>query len=639
MRTIPPLLGGLTIMMLLTPGGVPACRTSGADGWTNSLAPKGEPGAEVTLAKDATTDHVILVPVAPTPQEQRAAEELGHWLQAMTGATFPVLEEGTRQAPPAAFISVGRTRALAEARLPDSAPDLGDEGYAIGQRGADLYLFGGRKRGPLHAVFALLEEDLGCRWYTPDAARIPNRATLRFRPVPRHYVPPLVIRDPFYSDAWDPTWSLRNRTNAPSASVPGELGGNVRYALFCHTFDTLVPPSEYFEGHPDYYMLTEAGERIRKQLCLTHPDVIEILTTNVQKILQSRPGTDLISVSYNDGQDHCHCPECRAINDANESVAGTLIALVNHVAEAIESDHPGVMVSTLAYGETLPAPTQLRPRHNVAVRVCNNLHAWRYPFLAFATCDRPESREYRKHAVDWSRICRHVHVWDYCANYSHFLAPMPNLHTFEPDVRFYVEQGVEGLMYQGNSRCTGERTRLRSWAMAKLFWDPTLEMAQLVADFTWGYYGPAAPFILAYDALLLRNCRQHGEAAEAPDWGNRYYVDHPMFSEQFLARAADLFDQAAAHADSDAVRRRVQLARLPLLYVQLCQGLGFLQWPGEWRPGPRPGAVTEGRDYAAMFAEFEAIARREGVTHLTLGPPDFDERVDKWREMLGGGGQ
>ncbi|MFA6108552.1 MAG: hypothetical protein WDA75_07275, partial [Candidatus Latescibacterota bacterium] len=214
--------------------------------WVNALKPAGKAGPSLTLASRGKAAYDLLLPATPTTQEEKAAADLAQWLKGISGADFAVLHEGADPAPSGRVISIGRTALLEQAALPEAGLDLGDEGYAIALSGKTLFLLGGRTRGPINAVYALLEEDLGCRWYHRDSVTLPSRPELTFRPVPRHFVPVLEIRDPFYWDAFDGTWSLRNRTNAPGAPIPEEWGGSVDYALFVHTYNTLIPPDRYF---------------------------------------------------------------------------------------------------------------------------------------------------------------------------------------------------------------------------------------------------------------------------------------------------------------------------------------------------------------------------------------------------------
>lgn len=575
--------------------------------WQNALAPKGEPGPEVTLAKDGATDYVIAVPDATTTQDQKAAQDLALWLKEISGADFAMVPES--QAAGDAVISIGATKRMASAGVAD-ATELGDEGYAIGVDGKTLYLAGGRKRGVINAVYALLEEDLGCRWYAGESRRIPHAPTLAFRPVPRRYVPALSIRDPFYHAAFDATWSLRNRTNAPSAAVPEEWGGHVTYALFVHTFNTLVPPDTYFKDHPEYYMLDGNGNRSTRQLCTTNADTIRIATESVLRILRDKPDAEIISVSKNDGGGTCLCPNCKAIDDAEGTNAGALLYMVNKVAEAIEPEFPAVTVSTLAYLETVTPPKTMRPRSNVAIRLCTDNCMWAHPFTPARDVDA-----FSNAMVGWGSIHNRIHIWDYCVNFSHYPAPMPNIDVIADNIRFFVAHNAQGVMEQGAYQGPGERDLLRSWVFAKLMWDPSRDVDALTQDFIWGYFGEAAPAIAEYNALLEAAGREHAESLKSPEGGIRYPMDSEFLSKDFIDKAVALYDQAETLAENDEIRQRVERDRLPIMYVQLCRGKEFT-----------------GEDYAEILNRFEAIARRIGMTNILEGPPDLDQKLEEWKK-------
>lgn len=585
--------------------------------WRNSLQPTGPAAASLTLARDGVTEYVIVLPAAPTTQDQKAAADLAQWLGEMTRARFEIVPDS--QPPRSTEISIGQTNRLAGARVPMPRGGLGNEGYAIGVSGQRLLLLGGKTRGAINAVYALLEEDLGCRWYDRTSSRIPYHRTLTFRPVPRAYTPRLMLRDPFYHDAFDGTWSLRNRTNAPSAAVPEEWGGCIDYdGLFVHTFNTLVPPGQYFEAHPEYFMQGASGKRSTQQLCLTNPDVLRIATENLLAILERSPNTEIVEVSPNDGGQHCLCPNCKAVDDANGSPSGTLVAFVNSIAEAVEKERPEVMVSTLAYLDTVDPPKIVRPGHNVIVRLCNDLHSWRYPFTCFATDTKPESKRYRDAIIGWSKICDNLSIWDYFVNFSHYSAPMPNMDVLQPSVDFYLSHNVTGIMmqaaYQGNGSEFGP---LRSWVMAKVLWDPSLKVPDLVDDFICGYYGRAAGDIRDYWNLLYATKARHMDTMAAPPEGIRYSMTSPFLSKEFLNKTTQIFANAEQNCPTGEAHRRVELAKLPILYVKLMQG------PDAWSD-----------QYGDVFAEFETIARREKIDYLREGGPDLEEKLKGWRDSV-----
>ena len=604
---------GIGVFMIL---GMPADAAEETwTAWRNALKPAGNAATELTLATDGKTDYVIVVPAEATTHEQKTAEDLSKWLGEMTGTTFPVASDSDTPQP--REISIGKTNRPGVGEL-RAESDLGAEGYAIGVDGERLLLVGGHKRGPIYAAYVFLEEDLGCRWYAGSSSEIPRQPTLVCKPVPRRSVPALTIRDPFYKAAFDGTWSLRNRTNAPSAGVPEEWGGNVDYALFVHTFHTLVPPAEYFEEHPEYFMLDENGKRNRHQLCTTNPDAIRIATESVLRVLKEHPNSEVISVSKSDGGRTCLCENCKALDDAEGTNAAALLHLVNQVAEAVAKEHPDVVVSTLAYLETVKPPKTMRPRENVAIRLCTDRCMWAHPFTPAR-----ESDVFSEAMTGWGAIHDRIHIWDYCVNFSHYTAPMPNMDVVADNIRYFVAHHATGVMEQGAYQSpASERDSMRSWVMAKLMWDPSRDVWELMQDFVWGYFGKAAPAIAEYNVLLRQAGRGHAEGLAAPEGGIRYEMDSPFLSREFLDKATELYDRAEQLAGDDAaeILRRVERDRLPVLYVKLCRGPEFV-----------------GDGYEALIDRFETIARREDLQHIYEGPPDLDKKLKGWREALAAG--
>lgn len=600
--------------------------------WKNALKPKGEPGPELALASGGRTDYTILLPSKPTAQDRKAADDLAMWLKQMTGATFPIVAEGSGYRPSGREISVGFTLALNRANLPEEDADLGNEGYAIAVKGKTLFLLGGRVRGPINAVYALLEEDLGCRWYDRVAdATIPKITNLKFRPVPRQFKPILEIRDPFYWDAFDGTWSLRNRTNSPWAAIPEEFGGNVDYALFVHTYETLIPQSTYFKDHPEYYSELN-GQRNPVQLCLTNPDVLRIVIEQVRKTLREKPHSEIISVSPNDATGYCECANCKAIDDAEGSQSGTLIKFCNAVADAVRKDYPRVKVSTLAYMGTFMPPKTVKPRDNVAIQLCTDSHAWSKPFLLVT-----ETERFQTAMKAWAEIGATMHIWDYTTNFSHYSLPMPNMQVVTPDIRWYIEHNARGVMLQGSYQSPGsDNGILRSWVWAKQLWDPSLDTRELMHDFIYGYYGKTAKPIAQYNDLLW-NIWEEYRAKPHVD-GNplmthiRYRPDIGFLSNDFVDRSFALFAEAEKLARDPETARRVKMAKLPIIYTRLSQDLGFVADDGTLQPGAR----RDGIDYKALVDEFEETIKREKITHFkeVFVPNDAEPRAKFYRERL-----
>ena len=565
--------------------------------WQNTLKPSGPAGQELKVAEAGRPTCSICCPAQASGPEKKAAEDLQHWLAEITGAKLAIV---SGVAPPKS-IAIG------------TDPALGDEGYAITAADSGLTLSGGKTRGPINAVYALLEEDLGCRFYTNESIRLPKSPTLTIAPVPRRYVPRLKLRDPYYAAAFDPVWSLRNRTNAPLSKVPEEYGGHVDYAgMFVHTAAQMVPDS-LFAAHPEYFAQGPDGKRGTAQLCATEPEVHRLALEYVRRVLKDNPHTEILSVSKNDNMTMCHCPRCAQLRDAEGSDMANQLLLVNHVAEAIEAEHPNVVIDTLAYLETIQVPKTARPRKNVAIRICNDsVGAWSQPFTPAERC------KVAKIAKAWSQVHDRLYVWDYTVNFSHYLAPMPNLDFIAANIRFWVDNHAEGVMLQGGYQGPAERDELKCWVSSKLLWDPKRDERALAADFIWGHYGAAAPPLAEYEALLEKAAADHAAQMASPAGGIRYPMDAAFISKEFVTTAVQLFERAGQLAAGDeALLRRVERAKLPVLYVQCVRGPDFV-----------------GQDYAAVVGEFERIARREKVRYLQEGGSDFEGKLAGYKGRI-----
>ena len=595
--------------------------------WRNSLKPTGKAAAPLILSTDGKTDYVIVIPSEPTPQDRRAAEELALWLGEMTGARFPTVPDS--RTPRETEISVGKTNRLSGADVPQAQADLAADGYAIGVEGKRLFLLGGRKRGAINAVLALLEEDLGCRWYPtldieqgddggfpiadPKCNRIPHTPSLRFQPVPRSYAPLFIYRAPGYTNAYETDWALRNRTRDGSARIPEELGGNFNWMGLCHEMGRLVPASKYFEKHPEWHALID-GRRSPQQLCMTNPDVVKVLTQELLVRLRAATNADFADVSPNDGGGHCACPKCDAMNKENGSPSASQIYFVNKVAEEVSKEFPHIRISSAAYLDSNSPPTKIRCHKNVSIFLANDAHSWVKPLIPFTEAGSSSER-YRKAIEGWTSICETVLVWDYFCNFQHYLTPMPNLHVLEPSIRYYAAHKIRGIQMQGiGYHAAGEFAALRVWVIAKALWDPSLSVDALIDDFIWGFYGEAAPAIIAYRALLDRVATPQRNQTNSICFSmDRNYSNAPFLTREFLGKATAIFDRELGKKSlSPHIRRRVEVAKLPLTYVKLCKG-------GEGTDEPWVFQTDE--DYSALLADFKRIVKREKISHYAEGKP------------------
>ena len=568
--------------------------------WTNTLRPTGEPGPELHLAEEGEALYRIVMPAGPEDREKLAAEKLREYLGRMAGTEFALVEEGGGGQATGREISVGRTRLLVEADPPQLRADLGEDGYAVAVKDGRLFVFGETPRGTLNGVYCLLEEDLGCRWYSKlFEPMIPKRPSLRFRPAARAYRPVLDHqREVYYSDAkGDAEWSRANRQKPYWGHAWG----------FCHSYDRLVPPGKYFKDHPEYYSEID-GKRTPRQLCLTHPDVERIILEQILDHAGRHPGQRThYEISPNDGRGYCRCAECRAVNEAaGGTEMGTLLALINRIAAKLETDHPEDRITTLAYLETVQPPVNERPRKNVIITLCTDRSTWAWPHLYVTeTPTRAGSGRtvFRDSLQAWHEAGANIRIWDYTIVFQYTLKPLPNVSAVSDNMRYYVGHGATGVFLQGyhNANDGCDRSLMRSWVWAKQLWDPSLDTRELVRDFNYGFYGPAGGPMQAYDELLWRLwARHHMNFLQNGDNKMRYEL---LYTRQFLDEARPMLNEAERLAgENQDLLRRVRLAKLPLQYLALNRGpegdpAGYRRMLDEFKQTTGAGASSWNRPW------------------------------------------
>jgi hypothetical protein len=508
-----------------------------------------------------------------SPQDRLAARELATGIADITGIQLPIVE--TAEVKPNSIV-VGFGPASSRYFPEVDSTNVRSEEVVLRTKGDRLLVAGGGSRGTIYAVNRLLHR-LGTRWWTPWATTVVKRPELKLENLDVREVPRFEFRSPFWYHAFDRDWARRNNANGHHHRLEPEDGGKVVYEGFVHTFYPLVPPEKHFKDHPEWYSLID-GKRTTDggQLCTTNPELRDFVVLRVREWLKANPEATIVSVSQNDWQGACQCPNCKALDDAEGTHAASVLALANYVGEKIENDFPNVAVDTLAYQYTRKAPKTLRPRPNVIVRLCSIECSFSRPLTD------PSNASFAQDIKDWSRLTDRLYVWNYVTDFPHYMLPFPNWYVVGPNERFFAENGVRGLFEQGAYQSFGaSMAPMEAWVQSQLLWDPTQDDRKLIAEFLRGYFGPAAKPVQTYLDLLA-------DAAKDTPMNIWTGPDAPFFTAETVLKADRLWDDAEKLVAKDPdLLWRVKVGRLPIRYVVLSRWKalraeaekGKIRWP------------------------------------------------------------
>lgn len=501
-------------------------------------------------------------------QWKRPSQILRKYLTQITGAEFETLN----------VVTVNPQIIFAE-------KDYGSSGFGYRICDKDLFIEAGNEQAAVYAVYDFLERIIGCRYYTSEEEYVPKDANLTVCFEDYSFTPILEYRENYYRDYQNKEFAEKHKM-APAEKHEG-------WGFWCHSFETLVSPDEYFDTHPEYFSLYQ-GERVGKnaQLCLSNPEVFEILVKNLRKHMEKHPEAKYWSVSQNDNDAYCHCEKCMAMNEEDGSPMGSVLRFVNKVAKQF----PDKTISTLAYWYTRKAPKVTRAENNVHIMLCNIEANRGMPIET-----DPRSAESKQELLDWKELCGNVFLWDYCIQFRNLVSPFPNLRVLGPNIRFFVENNVRSLFSQSNREIGGEFSALRGYLISKLMWDPYCDEKAVMQDFLSGYYKQAAPYIAQYIDIMHDALEASG--GELNIFGGPLDCCKTYFTKELFCQYMELFDQAEDAVANDAEALfRVKTARMPVYYAALCLNYGTKE------------------ELLEMLSRFASQARKIGL-----------EKVEEWK--------
>jgi len=163
-------------------------------------------------------------------------------------------------------------------------------------------------------------------------------------------------------------------------------------------------------------------------------------------------------------------------------------------------------------------------------------------------------------------------------------------------------------------------------------------------DFVFGYYKESAQPLWDYQMMMWEYWEKWhkvphkcGVPSSNPLLNNlqcSYAPDGPMFTPEFMESMRRSFVEAERLAGSDEILARVKRAKLSLLYLELCQNLGYYSEFGDFVYGksvkhPRAGKQA----FQQYLDEFTDICKRNELTALGI-PITLEKIAAKWQSCI-----
>ncbi|HOJ12634.1 MAG TPA: DUF4838 domain-containing protein [Clostridiales bacterium] len=575
---------------------------------------------ELTLVKDGKAKAVIVLAEKPSPASLEGMKLLVDHIEMISGTILPVINEqdllkdirildngciiagaSIMDDSQHSFILVGESEITK--MLGISTENLGQGSILIKTTENSLTLIGPDDITPLdpmgtqYAVTSFMEEYLGIRYLWPgDLGKVvPKASTIKVPEIDITYTPKIVQR------------GIRTNSTAERQLKVGleALGFDIddyRDKITLRTDDwwqwhrlggrMFVPSSEghafgrlwsiYSNDHPEWFAMDLSGSRDqskntqRSRLCKSNLELIKTIAQLKIEELNNNPTCNTVSLSPNDGSVNtfCMCDQCKALDPNNArkvmlwdnstgnrvefeyaSLTDRIVYFWNAIVEEVTKVHPNALFTVDAYS-VYSAPPVLRKLHpNLIVRFVGSIEY--------------SNEEYRQTSLsdwdEWSKFASRLYWRPNLLHDQGYTGSVTNyVHKLAEDFNYLSKHGMQGTDFDSINNHWAT-VGLNYYILAKLMWNPDINIDEVVDDYFRSGFGNAAKYVKQY-FLRIEELAEREAAKCIPGsiLANPPLVSH-FTSEEIDELGAMLnkaMEAAQSDSDSETIIKRIKFVRI-----------------------------------------------------------------------------
>ncbi len=360
------------------------------------------------------------------------------------------------------------------------------------------------------------------------------------------------------------------------------------YVYYPEWYSTMGGEQVCFSAHGDPVayeaMVNEAFEKVKAQLAYYTPD--------------RYPRYKVYSMTHMDNTNYCRCWKCRELSEYyNNSQGAVQVLFMNDLAAKVDEwMEYGKSIGAdwyredfhllfFAYNHNFIAPAKYNAKTkqyepiDEKVKVSDRLIAW---FCREAdgqkAFDSDENEDCLNQLDGWSACANNIYYWDYRTNFKNYIFPIDSFQWATPEMYAYFCNKSDRYWFtQLQDGNTGPNTawhNLKAYLEAKLAWDTSLDMDELINNWFKAMFKDAAPAMLkvfysvrAYQQYLLAGNLELGLQADGsvsidrPEYWPigvvQGWLDGMDAAKEDVARYAvtnpELYDKVCGHIETEAI--------------------------------------------------------------------------------------
>jgi hypothetical protein len=340
-----------------------------------------------------------------------------------------------------------------------------------------------------------------------------------------------------------------------------------------HAWYRIVPEDRYYEDHPEYFALVNGvrgtrGGRLghEHQLCTSNPEVRQLFVDEAVRFFEANPKMKAFSIAPNDGNGHCECDRCRALDvetlpSGQPLLTDRLFDFYNAVARGVALRAPGRVLTTYAYQQAAPASPRLSIEANLYVLDVYNFTS--------TLLRQPGWKDYvYQNTALWRRLTPNTVFtsYIYLDAFALWSLPQASSRVLPELLRALKDLNTPGVFLglAGSTASYGHD----AWLLAHLLWNPAQSETALLDDYYSGTFGASAGPLLRQFHGLLEDASSDLAATLPPD-APALTLSRALDSlRPQRARLRQLINEAQASPASVSQRIRIDAIARNFTYVE-----------------------------------------------------------------------
>ncbi len=425
------------------------------------------------------------------------------------------------------FISLGVTEECKKRFGENLYDGINFDGYKIIFDNGNIYIYGKKLRSVVFGVYGFLDKHLGVR-FLGNVDYVPSFTELNIEEKSGTYSPLFKFRDYLNNPTCvSKTQSMKmgflteNATDDRFGNL--EKFGIVEDMWFSgipspHNSLYYVPLAEYEKDHPEFYSRTKGVEAV--ELCYSNgvtddgefdeslaESVVTATVKSLIKFKKQEPQSSYFMFGKPDDSGAiCHCERCEKARIKWGGESGLMIVFFNAVLKKLREyykevgEEMDVNVVTFAYQKTTNPPkvdksliSKVTPDENLFIRYAPINADYTYPLI-----HEKQKPEVSGQVKGWTALTKNLMLWDYNDCYHEYFFYFPNWHYIKENLQLYYDSGMQFVLNQSAYNINYSWVSCaRAYVDSKLYWDMSLDVYELRAEYVRLYYGVASKYVQA----------------------------------------------------------------------------------------------------------------------------------------------